>query len=1021
MRSKTVSIACGIIIFAASNVLREVGAHGQRRRLQQSSLSSCGADTSELIVVAGESSGPDDVTAALLEAGVCATTAANSSSVVITVHWNSSGVQTSEPFLVPRGVELRVIGNGWYNQSSDSSAQDLDLDDELETAIASTAAAAGWEDSEPSVISSSGGGGGGLFVVQAGGALHLSDVVLSGAWGGEDGGRAVSLVGGEVTGTDVRWESLSAEGAGGAIYAQDGGTVTLKGLHHFHNCSSGTLGGGAVFLQDAYGLFGDGAQVYFEGCGAPDSSGGDGGGVELSASNLTISSNGRTRFRECSAGDKGGGLYMKDSVVDVGDSASLEFQACASGSSSGNKGGGVCAYDSAMSIGAGTTVTFLENSSPIEDGGGMFAESMTLSVDGDGASLVFTDNFSGDSGGGLTLEMGSDEDEIGICLSLAEGATMDFSGNAATQYGGGMYVVGCKASVAGSVSFRGNHGERAGGLYIDEGGVSISGNASFVGNTADRWGGAVYVVDSREDDGLGLRMTGGVDFTGNAAGRSGGGIYVVNGDVAVVRDATTAAGEDELPGASWDGNTAGYDGGVIAVDGGGVWLEGGLASSNSASERGGVLFGIGESNVSWSGGGASWNNSAASGGTIYVSSSVANLTDLRLAGDHTPSGANLFFAGADARAVNVTAVAPEELEATFALHVDSGSAFRAFACVFEGWDGDSPSVVSEGDMVLDVCDFSGSGTPTLVRASRAVAIRNAVLGDQNFGRAGFNASSLLGVGAHGCSSLPEGLSCSVAEECVDAENGMGVLCPSFTEAATGGLFSLADVKDEDDRVGFSTVELVSSSSAGSTSSSSASASSSSSSSFATAEVYYPDLVTHELVLRYSSSEEEEAAAAAAAAAGSQLGVLWRLQRTDGDGGAQAADDETGAFEGAAPDNFTWTAVPWSGYLVRGQEVTIQLVGTPPPPPDPSAAFAVYNGEVAAEFRVVTRTAAADSAAASVAAGVERTFYYCAAGLYWDGEACVTCAQAMATMADGEDSLECSVPGITLDTLPLAEG
>ncbi|CAN0487287.1 unnamed protein product, partial [Ectocarpus sp. 12 AP-2014] len=150
---------------------------------------------------------------------------------------------------------------------------------------------------------------------------------------------------------------------------------------------------------------------------------------------------------------------MKDSVVDVGDSASLEFQACASGSSSGNKGGGVCAYDSAMSVGAGTNVTFRENSSPIEDGGGMFAESTTLSVDGDGAALVFTDNFSGDGGGGLTLEMDSDEDEIDICLSLAEGATMDFSGNAATQYGGGMYVVGCKASVAGSVSFRGNHGE----------------------------------------------------------------------------------------------------------------------------------------------------------------------------------------------------------------------------------------------------------------------------------------------------------------------------------------------------------------------------------------------------------------------------------------------------------------------------------------------------------------------------------------------------------------------------------
>lgn len=488
-------------------------------------------------------------------------------------------------------------------------------------------------------------------------------------------------------------------------------------------------------------------------------------------------------------------------------------------------------------------------------------------------------------------------------------------------------------------------------------------------------------------------------------------------------------------------NVHSYDGGVIAVDGGGVRITGGFASSNHAAQRGGVLFGTGESTVVWEAGGESWNNSAAAGGSLYLSSSAVNLTDLSLAGDRTPSGPNVFLAAADVRAVNVTLAAPAELDATFALHVDSGSRLLAFGCGFDGWGGEAPAVVTEGAVAMDACDFSGSGTPTLVHASRAaVTVRNAILGNKNFDRAGFNASSLLGVGVAGCASLPEGLACTPPADCVDAENGMGVLCPAFVEAATGSLFALTDAA----AAGASSSSSSSASAATATAvelsvvAPESSLSSASAASSQTSEAqddggddddapvfYYPDVVTRELVLRRpatAAAQEEEQQSGLGGAGG----VLWELRRTDGDGsesgdGFGQAADEDGAFPGMSPDNFTWTAVPPSGFLVRGQEVTVRLVGTPPPPADPRTPFAVYNGEVGAEFAVVSRTAEAGSTAASAAAAVRSMFYYCRDGSYWDGDGCVSCAEEMATMAVGEGALECSVPGVTLETLPLARG
>ncbi|CAN0265527.1 unnamed protein product, partial [Pylaiella littoralis] len=956
------------------------------------------------LTATGNSSGPSEIRSALVEARQCADTDSNNITVVVSVHWEGS-IHTEEPFVVPSGVELWITGDGWFsfyeetNRSSrDNGREDQEVDAELEAAIAAAATAvAEGQQLEPSVISSSNGTYS-LFVVEPGGALHLSKIALAGAWVGTDGGGAVLSVGGEITGEDVWWKSLAAEGAAGAIFADDGANVTLKGLNLFQDCSS-SLGGGALFIRNATCSIDNSAQVYFESCSAAS----DGGCVELSSSTLTISSNSKTRFRDCSAGDQGGGLYMKDSAIDVGETASLEFQGCSSGNVSGSKGGGICSYACTISVGAGSAVTFVNNSSPIEDGGGLFGQTTYVEVAGDGAALVFTENCSGDSGGGLKLEM-LETDEEKDCLAVAEGSTAYFSRNEAVEYGGGASFLRCHVSISGNLSFRESIAERAGALYLDESGVLVHGDALFVENLADRWGGAVYLINSLYAEGNGLRFTGSMSCSGNAAERSGGCIYIVNGDVTIARD---IGGKDEGEGGkvSWVGNTAGYDGGVIAVDGGSVWLEGGFASSNSATERGGILFGIGESTVIWQDG-ESRNNTAATGGSLYMSSSTANLTDLRLDADTTPSGANIFLAAADVRAVNVSMAASEDLKATFALHVDSGSTFRAFACGFDKWGGDSPVVVSAGALVMDVCYFSTSTAPNLVYASPIATIRNAILGDNNLAAEGFNASSLLGVGMHTCASIPRELSCTVPEECGDAEHGMGVLCPSFTEAATGGVFSLATA----DGASPSTLELIVATSAARVTASLSE----------TQVVYYPELVTQELLLRHNAGAGVEDDPTEGAG-----DVLWELRRTDGGGGGGTeggqSEDETGVFTGISPDNFTWTAVPSSGFLVRGQQVAIQLVGYPPLPLDPSTPFTVYNGEVSAEFQVVWWMEEPDSAVASSVVLVKSMFYYCREGFFWDGETCVSCVQQMATIPGGDGALNCSVPGVTLNTLPLSEG
>lgn len=805
-----------------------------------------------------------------------------------------------------------------------------------------------------------------LFFVNETASLFMSGMTLQNGWGGDDGGGGIyALRETSIISDNCSWESLSTSGSGGAIAVIGTSNLTLRGTNIFSSCSSGSRGG-AIYIE-----------------------------------NTTLSTQGDVRFENCTARHKGGGMHIKEtSKLNVSEGALVSFSDCTAGSEGGDNGGGLCSYDSEITIGANAIVSFENNSVLAEgDGGGLYSGSTPITIS-KGANVSFVNNNAQDGGGGIYIRGVSDGAEAGdeglvTCFTLEEGANAQFLGNSVGGYGAGIHIsTGCNVVIAGDVYFEQNVGERAGALYMDTAKTVISGRATFINNTAERWGGALMVIDS---DG-GLEINGPAIFQNNSAGRSGGAVYLENAYLNVTTDKNVEV--------VWERNSAGYDGGVIAVDGGGVFIRGGSASANSASQRGGVLFSTGESFISWTAG-RTWGNSAASGGSMYISNSEVNITDVHLVEDRTPSGGVIFFVGADARVVNTSFVAPAKLMGDFALHVDDDSVVRLFSCSFEMWSGDKSLIVNEGQLVMDACDFSQSSNTILLSSSEKATIRNAILGDKNYASTGYNTATIFGSDTNTCTTLSEPYSCFSNEremDCVDADYGMGVLCVDYIAAATGEAVSLSR--------GNSSVELISN----------FVPTSSTSWSPGKSTVYYPDLVEKELTLRYivdSSSGSEWSSEGEGVMESATDAVLWELQSFNGSNGGLPS--ENGVFNNLSPDNFSWVAMPSSGVLVKGQELTISLVATPPPVRYPQRPSAVYNGNVSATFLVVSRTAEAGSTATSRVAEIMAAFFYCSAGDYWDGEECVSCVELMSTMTNGKGSLECDMPGVTLDTLPLAAG
>lgn len=843
-----------------------------------------------------------------------------------------------------------------------------------------------------------------LFEVNEEGELYLSRITLRAGHG--DGGGGVHLLGPNAIMhcDDCVFESCSSgSSGGGAILAETDSLVSFDGINVFQNCSTSDVGGAMYLKEASVDISGI---LIIEECRADDS----GGGLAVKSGQVVFSPNSNSSFHRCGAGgpgsedNKGAGMYVTDSSsVDVSSGAHLSFSNCTLEAESGAKGGGAYFSDSSLDVDQNASLSLSSN--VIEgagNGAGFFGQGSTSLTLAGGTTMLLEDNQArGGHGGGLYLVL--DTDGVGnmsqICLSGEGSSRASFLDNAAFDFGGGAFVgAGCEVELSGEVIFERNTGERGGGLYIADSNITLSGDSTFANNSVTRWGGAVaaFCGDYR----CGMALDGKTRFSDNQAERSGGGVYL---------ESATLDVNDE--GCEWEQNTALYDGGGLSVDDGQVRISGGLFRKNEAMQRGGIIFATGQSALRWESG-VSDHNEAPAGGAIYLSNSDMALDGVELLGDNTPAGAVFFLADSTVYAANTSIVARSgsDQSGSFALQVDTMSSFAGFACRFAGWDWASPCVLSAGELVLDSCDFSASGTDELVQASPEAVVRNAVVGDENYRAASYNSSAAFADTAYACDTLPQDRSClalgSISdgdrddEVCRDNDGGLGVVCARYQTWDQTWDWAWDRTWDWDTPVslsGSSDLELEML--------------------YAPSDdVYHPEQVTLELVLR----QPDGALGLGSDGLGglAEGGVIWELRAGDGtDEGADPNGDGDFTFPNSS-DSFTWTAVPSSGLLGAGQELTVTVTGTPPGPADSSRPSDVYNGEVEASFLVVSRTG---NYSVSNTVTFSGKFFYCGTDTYWDGDECISCLNSLESGENGEDALDCSSPGTTLTTLDLNEG
>lgn len=213
-------------------------------------------------------------------------------------------------------------------------------------------------------------------------------------------------------------------------------------------------------------------------------------------------------------------------VMDVGGNVSLSNLAIANGNSGGSEGGGVRNLNGTLAV---TDCTFSGNNG--SSGGGIFGTG-TLTV----AGSTFSDN-TASYGAGVQITFGS--------LAITNSS---FTGNTASQFGGGVVNDNSSTNITGSTFATNTAGARGGAVYGGNSPVNISdsilsgnhaprggaisagyvanvANSTLSGNTADL-GGAIY---GNADEGNPFVSVRNSTLSGNSATNAGGALFLIFG------------------------------------------------------------------------------------------------------------------------------------------------------------------------------------------------------------------------------------------------------------------------------------------------------------------------------------------------------------------------------------------------------------------------------------------------------------------------------------------------------------
>jgi predicted outer membrane repeat protein len=200
-----------------------------------------------------------------------------------------------------------------------------------------------------------------------------------------------------------------------------------------------------------------------------------------------------------------------------------------------------------------------------------------------------------------------------------------FSGNTASERGGGMYNDANSSPTLSNVTFNGNTARYGGGMYNTNDITPTLTNVTFSNNTASSMGGGMYNIDCSPN------LTN-VTFNSNTATGDGGGMYNAYG---MNRDTSP-----NLTNVTFSGNTADNGGGMYNGLDSSPTLSNVTFNGNTASERGGGMYNASDcsptlENV------ILWGDSAGTSGDEmfnYDSSTTPTITDSVVAGGWPPTG-----------------------------------------------------------------------------------------------------------------------------------------------------------------------------------------------------------------------------------------------------------------------------------------------------------------------------------------------------------------------------------------------
>lgn len=345
--------------------------------------------------------------------------------------------------------------------------------------------------------------------------------------------------------------------------------------------------------------------------------GGNGGGLALMDSNLTLS---RTVFLSNTTNGHGGGMWVQGSV-------SLTHRVDITANVAGLNGGGIHLEPGATAVVSGTRMAANTASG---HGGGLFGAtvsgSLPMRVSILGSAVV--SNSAGGNGGGLHLG----GRPVSVSLDIAG---TDIVSNTAGNHGGGVYVQGRVNGGFVHVPLTDNRaGQSGGGFMVDSffdvfysvelNGISTMQSSRIARNIAIR-GGGVFNTGA-------LTITQGSVITGNGALNQGGGIandvtgtIMLSNTLVYTNVANTGGGASNrgrmiVDAGAWTHNRSFNNGGAI-FNQGRLQLVNATLSANTASNSGGAI-------INWTQAGLT--------GTLAM-------TNVTLAGNTATGGGGLFI------------------------------------------------------------------------------------------------------------------------------------------------------------------------------------------------------------------------------------------------------------------------------------------------------------------------------------------------------------------------------------------